>query len=110
VARIGVFVCHCGTNIAKNVDVPRVVAAVGRLPNVVHATEYKYMCSEPGQQMIRQAMEEHELDRVVVAACSPHLHERTFRACASQAGLNPYLVEMCNIREQCSWMLHISTR
>jgi len=103
VARIGVFVCHCGTNIAKNVDVSRVVAAVGRLPNVVHATEYKYMCSEPGQQMIRQAMEEHKLDRVVVAACSPHLHERTFRACASQAGLNPYLVEMCNIREQCSW-------
>jgi len=105
-AKIGVFVCHCGTNIAKTVDVSRVVQASGRLPSVAHAAEYRYMCSEPGQQMIREAIAEKGLDRIVVAACSPHLHERTFRNCASAAGLNPYLVEMSNIREQCSWCHH----
>ncbi len=105
-ARVGVFVCHCGTNIAKTVDVEAVAQAALKLPNVVYAAEYKYMCSEPGQQMIREAIAEHKLDRLVVAACSPHLHERTFRACAEQAGLNPYLVEIANIREQCSWSHH----
>ncbi len=102
-ARIGVFVCHCGTNIAKTVDVEAVAKAAGRLPNVVYSTEYKYMCSEPGQLMIHKAIAEHGLDRIVVAACSPHLHEKTFRTCAEAAGLNPFLVEMTNLREQCSW-------
>jgi len=105
-ARIGVFVCHCGTNIAKTVDVERVAAAAQALPNVAFSAEYRYVCSDPGQQLIRQAIAEKGLDRIVVAACSPHLHEKTFRACAEAAGLNPYLVEMANIREQCSWCHH----
>ncbi len=103
-ARVGVFVCHCGTNIAKTVDVPRVVEAMSRLPQVAFATEYQYMCSDPGQQIIQEAIREHNLDRVVVAACSPQLHEPTFRRCLEQAGLNPYRLEMANIREQCSWI------
>jgi len=102
--RIGVFVCHCGTNIAKTVDVEQVTNAAARLPNVVYATHYLYMCSEPGQNLIKEAVKEHSLDRVVVAACSPSLHERTFQNCARTAGLNPYLTEMANIREQCSWV------
>ena len=103
-SRIGVFVCHCGINIASTVDVERVVEEVGNHPEVVYATHYKYMCSNPGQQLVRDAIAEHELDGVVVAACSPLMHEKTFRRATSTAGLNPYRCEMANIREQCSWV------
>ncbi len=105
-ARTGVFVCHCGSNIAKTVDVARVAAQAAHWPGVVHAEDYQYMCSAPGQQRIRDAIKEHELDSVVVAACSPRLHEPTFQRCLEEAGLNPYLVEMANIREHCSWVHH----
>jgi heterodisulfide reductase subunit A len=103
-ARTGVFVCWCGSNIAKTVDVERVAAEAGALPGVVHADHYKYMCSEPGQALVRQAIAEHRLDRIVVAACSPRLHEPTFRKCIAQTGLNPFMAEMANIREHCSWV------
>ncbi len=102
-ARIGVFVCHCGSNIAGTVDVDRVVEELRRYPGVVHAEDYLYMCSEPGQQLMRRAIREHRLDGVVNANCSPTLHERTFRQAAAAEGLNPYRVEIANIREQCSW-------
>jgi heterodisulfide reductase subunit A len=103
-ARIGVFVCWCGSNIAKTVDVERVAAEAGQIPGVVHAADYKYMCSQPGQAMLREAVAQHRLDRVVVAACSPRLHEPTFRNCVAAAGLNPFMAEMANIREHCSWV------
>ena len=103
-ARVGVFVCWCGSNIAKTVDVEKVTEAASKMPSVVYSTHYKYMCSEPGQNLIKQAIEEHKLDRVVVASCSPRLHEPTFQRCISEAGLNPYMLEMANIREQCSWV------
>jgi|YNPBryBLVA2012_1023415.scaffolds.fasta_scaffold02594_7 heterodisulfide reductase subunit A len=103
-SRIGVFVCHCGINIASTVDVEHVAEVVGRDANVAFATTYKYMCSDPGQQLIRQAIAEHHLDGVVVAACSPAMHERTFRQAVAAAGLNPYRCEIANIREQCSWV------
>ena len=103
-ARIGVFVCHCGTNIAKTVDVEKAAEAAGNLPDVVFSTNYKYMCSEPGQNLIKEAIKEHKLDRVVVAACSPRLHEPTFQRCIAAEGLNAYMVEMANIREHCSWV------
>ena len=102
--RIGVYICMCGTNIAKIVDVEAVAGFVSDLPNVVLARTYKYMCSNPGQEMIAQDIREHQLDRVVVAACSPNMHERTFRNALRSAGLNQYLLEMANIREQCSWV------
>lgn len=102
--RIGVFVCHCGSNIAGTVNVDKVVNVISEHPSVVYATSYKYMCSSPGQSLIIRAIKENHLDAVVVAACSPSLHELTFRSAAKQAGLNPYLVEMANIREQCSWV------
>lgn len=103
-SRIGVFVCHCGINIAGTVDVGRVTEEIGRHPAVEYAMDYKYMCSNPGQQLIKDAIEEHELDGVVVAACSPLMHENTFRRAAASAGANPYRCEMANIREQCSWV------
>ena len=102
--RIGVYVCNCGTNIAKVVDCDAVAEAAATLPGVVVARSYKYMCSNPGQEMIVQDIEEHALERVVVAACSPRMHEQTFRRALETAGLNPYLLEMANIREQCSWV------
>lgn len=102
--RIGLFVCWCGSNIGGVVDVPRVVQEVGNFPGVVFATDYKYVCSEPGQDIIVKAIGEHKLDRVVVASCSPRLHEPTFRKTIARAGLNPYMFEMTNIREQCSWV------
>lgn len=102
--RIGVYVCMCGTNIAKIVDVEAVASFASALPYVVLAKTYKYMCSNPGQEMILQDIREHKLNRVVVAACSPSMHERTFRAALRAAGLNQYLLEMANIREQCSWV------
>ena len=94
----------CGTNIAKMVDVEAVAGFVSGLPNVVLARTYKYMCSNPGQEMITQDIKEFQLDRIVVAACSPNMHERTFRSALRLAGLNQYLFEMANIREQCSWV------
>ena len=103
-SRIGVFICHCGINIASTVDVERVAEEVGQHPEVVYATDYKYMCSNPGQQLVRDAIVEHDLDGVVVAACSPLMHEKTFRRTAAAAGLNAYRCEMANIREQCSWV------
>ncbi|MGQ9628888.1 MAG: 4Fe-4S binding protein [bacterium] len=103
-ARIGVFVCHCGSNIAAHVDVQKVAEEMGGERNVVFSTDYKYMCSDPGQKIIRDAIREHKLDRVVVAACSPSLHEKTFRRTLEDAGINPYLLEIANIREQCSWV------
>ena len=102
--RIGVFVCHCGTNIAGVVDVRRVAEAAAAWPDVVYATEYKFMCSDPGQGMVKDAIVKHNLTRVVVAACSPRMHEPTFRKACAMAGLNPYLFEMANIREHCSWV------
>ena len=102
--RVGVFICHCGTNIAASIDCAQVAANVQDYPGVAYSTDYKYMCSEPGQEMIKQAIQEHQLDRVVVASCSPRMHEPTFRRCIADAGLNPYLLEMANIREQCSWV------
>lgn len=102
--RIGVYICNCGTNIAKVVDADTVCERVAGLPDVVCARSYKYMCSNPGQEMITRDIREHKLDRVVVAACSPRMHEPTFRKALEAAGLNPYLLEMANIREQCSWV------
>ena len=103
-SRIGVFICHCGENIAGTVDCARVAQALGELPGVVHAIDYKYMCSDPGQSLIKQAIREKHLDGVVVGACSPHMHEKTFRKAAAGAGLNPFLCEMANLREHCSWI------
>ena len=103
--RIGVFVCWCGSNIAGTVDVAKVVEAVKVIPDVAFATDYKYMCSEQGQEIIRNAVHEYNLDRIVVCSCSPRMHEGTFRKCAEGVGINPYMVEIANIREQCSWVL-----
>jgi heterodisulfide reductase subunit A len=105
-ARIGVFTCWCGENIARTVDVQAVAEAVARLPGVRCSLTAKYMCSEPGQNLIRQKIREERLDGVVVASCSPHMHLRTFRKAAEREGLNAYLVEMANIREHCSWVHH----
>lgn len=105
-AKVGVFVCHCGENIARTVQVSEVVDFADQIPGAAVTEHYPYMCSAPGQQMVIDAIREHGLDRVVIAACSPQLHEPTFRAAAAQAGLNPHLVEMANIREHCSWVHH----
>ncbi|MCD6530759.1 hydrogenase iron-sulfur subunit [Candidatus Bathyarchaeota archaeon] len=101
--RIGVFVCHCGLNIAGVIDVKAVTEYAKTLPNVVYAEHNPYTCADPGQESIKKAIKEYKLNRVVVAACSPRLHEPTFRRCVSEAGLNPYLLEMANIREHSSW-------
>lgn len=103
-ARIGVFVCHCGENIARTVDVAKVRDALAKHPGVVHSVDYRYVCSDPGQQLIKQAIIEKRLTGVVVAACSPHMHEVTFRRACASVGMNPFLCEMANIREQCSWV------
>ena len=102
--KIGVYVCNCGTNIAKVVDCDAVVEASASLPGVAVAQTYKYMCSNPGQEMIVADIKEHGLNRVVVAACSPRMHEPTFRKALQKADINPYFLEMANIREQCSWV------
>jgi len=103
-ARIGVYICHCGTNIAGTVDVAALREYAATLPHVVVARNYKYMCSDPGQELIKTDIAENGLNRVVVAACSPHLHEHTFRSACEEAGLNPYLCHMVNIREHDSWV------
>lgn len=102
--RIGVFVCHCGTNIAGTVDVKAVAEALSHEPGVVISQDYQYMCSEAGQNLVKDAIKEHKLTGIVICSCSPRMHENTFRKAAASVGLNPYLVEIANIREQCSWI------
>jgi heterodisulfide reductase subunit A len=103
-ARIGVYVCHCGTNIAATVDVEEVARFASELPGVEVARDYKYMCSDPGQELIKQDIHDHNLDRVVVASCSPSLHEKTFRDATADGGVNPFYFQMVNIREHDSWV------
>ncbi|MEM2972068.1 MAG: hydrogenase iron-sulfur subunit [Candidatus Bathyarchaeia archaeon] len=106
--RIGVFICHCGLNIAGVLDIKELAEYSRTLPNVVYVKDNRYTCADPGQEEIRKAIKEHKLNRVVVAACSPRMHEPTFRKCVSEAGLNPFFFEMANIREFSSWC-HPST-
>jgi len=103
--KIGVYVCHCGANIAGMVDVEKVTEFAKDLPSVVIARNYKFVCSDPGQELIKSDIKELGVNRVVVASCSPRLHETTFRRVLASAGLNPYFFEMANIREQCSWVI-----
>ncbi|MCL5264120.1 MAG: FAD-dependent oxidoreductase [Chloroflexi bacterium] len=102
--RIGVFVCECGLNIAGSLDCEEVRQYAEGLADVVVSVRNRYTCSDPGQQEIKRHIIEHRLNRVIVASCSPRLHEPTFRQCVAEVGLNPYLMEMANIREQCSWV------
>ncbi len=102
--KIGVYVCHCGINIGGVADVPALAEYAETLPNVEVAEEYKYFCSDPGQDMIKKDVKEKGINRVVVAACSPRLHEPTFRRCVKEAGLNPFLFEFANIREHDTWV------
>ncbi len=102
--RIGVYICHCGTNIAGVVDCKAVAETAAQYPNVVVSRDYKYMCSDPGQALIQQDIKEHKLDRIVVSSCSPLLHEHTFRGACEKGGLNPYCFQMVNIREHDSWV------
>ncbi|MFO7694670.1 MAG: FAD-dependent oxidoreductase [Vicinamibacterales bacterium] len=102
--RIGVYICHCGLNIASKVDVPALERYASTLPKVALAKTYKFMCSDPGQQLIREDLAKHGLTHLVVASCSPLMHEPTFRAVLQEAGVNPYLYQMVNIREQVSWV------
>ncbi len=102
--RIGVYVCHCGTNIVGTVDCPEVAKWAANLPHVVVSRDYKFMCSSLGQELIEKDIKELGVNRVVVASCTPHLHEMTYRNACARAGLNPYLFEMANIREQVSWV------
>ncbi len=103
-SRIGVFICWCGENIARTVDMEKATAEVGKIFGVACAVNYKYMCSEPGQNLIRTKIKEEKLDAVVIASCSPHMHQNTFRATVAAAGVNPYQVAIANIREHCSWV------
>lgn len=103
-ARIGFYICHCGTNIAGKVAVEEVSAFIRGLRNVAVARDYKFMCSDPGQEMIQKDIREMGLNRVVVASCSPRLHERTFQNACQRAGLNPYYFQMACVREHCSWI------
>ncbi len=102
--RVGVFVCDCGLNIAGTVDTAAVTAYAETLPDVVCAIRNKYTCADPGQNEIKDAIHKHRLNRVVIASCTPRQHEPTFRQCVRDAGLNPYLMEMANLREHCSWV------
>lgn len=102
--RVGVYVCHCGANIAGTIDVNQVAEFARGIDKVVVAKDYKFVCSDPGQDMIKNDIKQQNLNRVVIASCSPRLHELTFRRTLVSAGLNPYLMEMANIREQCSWV------
>ena len=102
--RVGVFICHCGTNIAGSMDIEAVGEYAKTIPNVAYVDNYKYMCSMPGQAVINKAIKDNKLTGVVVAACSPRLHEPTFRTATKEGGLNPFRFEMANIREQNSWV------
>src|SRR5664279_680929 len=103
-SKIGVFICHCGENISATVDCAKVKEAASKMPGVTVSIDYKYMCSDPGQNLVKEAIREHKLTGVVVSACSPRMHEPTFRNACAEAGLNPFLCEMANIREHCSWV------
>jgi len=103
--RTGVYVCRCGTNIAATVDVVNVADHANGLEGVTLAREYTYMCSDPGQDLIKSDIQEHNLNRVVVASCSPLMHEPTFRRACEEGGLNPFFMQMTNIREHCSWVV-----
>lgn len=103
--KTGVYVCHCGTNIAATVDVAEVTRFARGLEGVVLARDYTYMCSDPGQDLIKQDIHEHGLNRVVVASCTPLMHEPTFRRACQEGGLNPFFCQMANIREHCSWVV-----
>ena len=107
--RIGVYVCHCGLNIAQTVDCRKVAADVAGAEGVVVSKDIVYACSEPGQQQIKQDILDNGLDRVVIASCSPRLHEATFKKMIDSVGLNPYMLDMANLREQCSWV-HMGDR
>jgi heterodisulfide reductase subunit A len=107
--RVGVFVCECGLNIAGSLDCEEVRKFAETLPDVVVSVRNKYTCADPGQQEIKRHILESKLNRVVVASCSPRMHEPTFRQCVAEAGVNPYLLEMANLREHCSWV-HIGDR
>ncbi len=102
--RIGVYICHCGSNIAGVIDPKEVVNFAEGLPDVVRATDTLYACADTGQRLIKEDIKKYNLNRVVVSACSVRMHEPTFRAAVSEAGLNPFLMEMANIREQCTWV------
>ena len=102
--RIGCYICHCGVNIAAMVDVKAVAEYAASMPNVVLSRDYKYMCSDPGQELIQKDIKEHKLNRVIVASCSPLLHEHTFRTAVEKGGLNPFYFQMVNIREHDSWV------
>lgn len=101
--RIGVYICHCGSNIAGVIDPKEVANFASRLPGVVRATDTHYACADSGQTLIKEDIKKYNLNRVVVSACSVRMHEPTFRAAVAEAGLNPFLMEMANIREQCTW-------
>jgi len=103
-SKIGVFVCHCGINIAQTVDVEEVVKYASKLDDVVIAKDFKYMCSDLGAKLIKESIKKHKLDGVVIASCSPRMHEHTFRRVVNEGGLNPFSLEIANIREQCSWV------
>ncbi len=103
-SRIGVFVCHCGENINGTVDCEKAAKTCASIPGVAYSVDYNYMCSDPGQNLIHDAIKDKNLTGVVVAACSPRMHEPTFRKTCAAAGLNPYMCEMANLREHCSWV------
>ncbi len=102
--RVGVFVCHCGSNIGGVINCKELAKFAKRLPNVAYSEDNLYTCSEIGLSSIKKAIQEHDLNRIVVASCTPRTHEPLFRECISEAGLNPYLFNFVNIREQCSWV------
>ena len=104
--KIGFYICHCGINIAHKVRVTEVADFARGLKNVVVSRDYKFMCSDPGQEMIETDIHTYGLNRVVVASCSPRLHEKTFQGACQRAGLNPYLFQMASVREQVSWVHH----
>jgi heterodisulfide reductase subunit A len=104
--KTGVYICHCGTNIAATVDVAAVAEFARSLQGVVLARDYTYMCSDPGQDLIKQDISEYGLNRVVVASCTPLMHEPTFRRACAEGGLNPFFFQMANIREHCSWVIN----
>src|SRR5512137_906374 len=108
--KTGVYICHCGTNIAGKVDVPAVVEYARTLNGVVLARDYTYMCSDPGQDLIKKDIHEQGLNRVVVASCTPLMHETTFRRACQEGGLNPFFFQMANIREHCSWVVDDRTQ
>jgi heterodisulfide reductase subunit A len=102
--KVGVYICHCGSNIAGVVDVEEVARWASDLPDVAVARDYQFMCSSLGQELIKEDIQKLGLDRVVVASCTPRMHEPTFQRALAEAGINPYFFEMANIREQCSWV------